>query len=123
LKRPFYTLITVWVFLVLGRILRLDYLQSCLSTAELYQPSSQSIAETNNKASFSWMFLTLGCLIQNCRNQDLCALNLAITLAVWPVRDCGRLPIKLHEKLKRATTLSKPLKPLLAIPRVVCRFF
>jgi len=29
--------------------------------------------------SYSWMFLTLGCLIQNCRNQDLCALNLAIT--------------------------------------------
>jgi len=82
---------TVWIFLVLGRILRFDYLQFCLSTAELYQPSSQSIAETNYKASFSisrnrslnfflihratfddasfsWMFLTLGCLIQNCRN-------------------------------------------------------
>jgi len=76
--------LAVWVFLVLGRILRFYYQQFCLSTAELYQPSSQSIAETNNKASFSisrnrslnfflihratlddasfsWMFLPLGC--------------------------------------------------------------
>jgi hypothetical protein len=44
---------TVWAFLVLGRILRFDYLQFCLSTAELYQPLSQSIAESNNQASFS----------------------------------------------------------------------
>ena len=45
--------------------------------------------------------------------------GLRTTVAVWPVRDCGRFPIKLHEKLKRATTLRIPLKPLLAIPRVV----
>jgi len=45
---------TVWIFLVLGRILRFDYLQFCISTAELYQPSSQSIVETNYKASFSF---------------------------------------------------------------------
>ncbi len=37
-------------------------------------------------------------------------------------KGCGRFPIKLHEKLKRATTLRIPLKPLLAIPRVVTRF-
>jgi hypothetical protein len=43
------------------------------------------------------------------------------TVAVWQVRDCGRFPIKLHEKLKRATTLRIPLKPLFAIPRVVRR--
>jgi len=46
-------ILTVWAFLVLGRILRFYYLQFCLSTAELYQPSSQSIAEINYKASFS----------------------------------------------------------------------
>ena len=50
--------------------------------------------------------------------------NWLLTLAVWPVRDCGRYPIKLHEKLKRATTLRIPLKPLLAIPRVIgCLFY
>ena len=40
------------------------------------------------------------------------------TLTVWPVRDCGRFPIKVHEKLKRATYLRIPLKPLLATPCV-----
>ena len=42
-------------------------------------------------------------------------------VAVWPVRDCGRFPIKVHEKLKRSTNLCKPLKTLLAI-RFVCAF-
>jgi hypothetical protein len=37
---------------------------------------------------------------------------------IWPVRVCGRFTIKLHEKLKRATNLRIPLKPLLAMPRV-----
>lgn len=45
---------------------------------------------------------------------------MALTVAVWPVRDCGRFPVKFHEKLKRTTTLRIPLKPLLAIPRVGC---
>jgi hypothetical protein len=45
------------------------------------------------------------------------------TVAVWAVRDCGQLPVKLHEKLKRATNLRIPLKPLLAIPRVVRFYF
>ena len=45
-------------------------------------------------------------------------LHLAVTVAVWPVRECGRFPIKLHKMLKRATTFRIPLKPLLAIPRV-----
>ena len=34
----------------------------------------------------------------------------------------GNCRIKVHEKLKRATTIRIPLKPLLAIPRVVCSF-
>ena len=41
-------------------------------------------------------------------------------LTIWPVRDCGRFPIRLNEKLKRATNLRIPLKPLLAILCVVC---
>ena len=45
-------------------------------------------------------------------------LQLPPTVAVWPVRESGRFPIKLHEKLKWATTLRIPLKPLLAIPHV-----
>lgn len=44
-------------------------------------------------------------------------------LSVCAVRDCGRFTIKLHEKLKRATNLRIPLKPLLAIPRVSHRFY
>ncbi len=30
-------------------------------------------------------------------------------LTIWPVRDCGRFPIMVHEKLKRATTFRIPL--------------
>jgi len=44
---------TVWVFIVLGLILRYDYLQFCLSTAKIYHPLSQSIADSNYQASFS----------------------------------------------------------------------
>ena len=43
-------------------------------------------------------------------------------MAVWPVWDYGRFPVKLHEKLKRVTTLRIPPKPLLAIPHVVARY-
>jgi len=42
---------SVCAFLVLGRILRFDYLKFCLSTAKLYQ--SKSIAESNYQASFA----------------------------------------------------------------------
>jgi len=42
---------TGWGFEVLGRILRFDYLQFCISTANLYQSISQSIAESNYQAS------------------------------------------------------------------------
>ena len=72
---------TGWGFDVLGRILRFDYLQFCISTAILYLSISQSIAEsiyqaslsigrnqclnfflfhctTLDDASFSWMFVS-----------------------------------------------------------------
>gem|GEM_PF-5262655 len=45
-------------------------------------------------------------------------------LTIWPIRDCGRFPIKIHERLKRAKNLRIALKPLLAILCVVrCLFF
>ena len=47
----------------------------------------------------------------------------ANVLTIWPVRDCGRFPVEVQEKLKRATSIRIPLKPLLAILCVVRRIF
>jgi len=44
---------TVGKFVVVGRILRSDHQQLCLSTTDHYQSLSQSIAESNFQASFS----------------------------------------------------------------------
>jgi len=78
---------TVWIFPVPGWILRFDYLQSCISTANLYESQTKPTAGTYCHASFSigrnrklWsfflihrtllmLFLSLGCLFINCRNQ------------------------------------------------------
>jgi hypothetical protein len=53
----------------------------------------------------------------------LSLLHDAQRMTIWPVRDCGRFPVKLHEKLKRATNLRILLKPLLAILCVVRWFY
>ena len=75
-------------------------------------------------------FLFMKGLIQNSEGKLMnskvlwmCFLKCTTTMAVWPVRDCGRFPIKLQEKLKRVTTLRIPLNPLLAIPHVTWRLF
>ena len=60
---------TGWVFLVLGRILRFDYLQFCLSSAEPYWPKQLSEISFLSTAPLLMLFLSLRCLFINCRDQ------------------------------------------------------
>lgn len=84
-----------WHFVVLSRIHRFNYLQFCLSTAEIYLPLSQincryafflnrPIPQSQINPSFLYCTnhvgaSSLGCLIQNCNCQNLRALKLALT--------------------------------------------
>ena len=82
-----------------------------LRVGEKNKINSLKFALTYQKAK-SFLSLLIITIVSVCR---LSFYTCCQRLTIWPVRDCGQFSIRLHEKLKRATNLRIPLKPLLAI--------